>query len=181
METALGVPGSVIKSGSSLFTLADPSSAVVELEVDEEVSSFLRVGQEVALTVGGSTLSGSVQSIGKVAQVSSDGLGATVAVKVVPDAHDESLLLGSTAVGVMELGVRPDVLLLPRGPYLTTGSQRYLYRVEGDTALRIEVTFGEVEGQLVEVLSGVEEGDEIIVSGYQNYIEYKRVKLEGGN
>ena len=180
VSDALGVPGSVIKNGDSLFTIADPLSAVIELEVDEEVSSYLQMGQKVDLTVGGTKLTGSIQSIGRVAQVSSDGLGATVAVKVVPDTHDESLLLGSTAVGVLELGVRPDVLLLSRGPYLTTGSQRYLYRVEGDTAQRIEVTFGEVEGQLVEVLRGVEAGDEIIVSGYQNYIEYETVKLDRG-
>jgi hypothetical protein len=42
------------------------------------------------------------------------------------------------------------------------------------------VTFGTIEGQLVQVLSGVEAGDEVIISGYQNYIEYETVKLEGG-
>jgi HlyD family secretion protein len=180
VDSTLAVPGSVIKVGQNLFTIADPSSAVVELEVDEEASSFLRLGQKVGLTVGGSTLSGSISSIGKVAQVSSDGLGATISIKVIPDTQDSSLLLGSTAVGEMELGVRPGVLLLPRGPYLTTGSQRYLYVVEEDTATRVEVVFGEVEGQLVEVLSGVEAGDEVIISGYQNYMEYETIKLEGG-
>ncbi len=180
VDSTLGVPGSRIKSGQNLFTIADPASAVVELEVDEEVSSFLEIGQKVELTVGGSNLIGSILSIGKVAQVSSDGLGATVSVKVAPDTQGESLLLGSTAVGEMDLGLRQDILLLPRGPYLTTGSQRFLYRVEGDTARRIEVIFGEVVGQLVELLSGAEDGDEIIISGYQNYIEYETIKLEKG-
>jgi HlyD family secretion protein len=181
VDSTLGVPGSVIKAGQSLFTIADPNSAIVELEVDEEVSSFLQIGQKVSLTVGGSNLTGTISSIGKVAQVSSDGLGATVSIKVVPDAQSDSLLLGSTAVGEMQIGVSPDVLLLPRGPYLTTGSQKYLYLVEGDAARRVKVTFGKVSGQLVEVVSGVDAGDEVIISGYQNYIEYETIRLEGGD
>ena len=68
---ALGVPGSTIKTGDSLFTIADPLSAVIELEVDEQVSGYLQIGQKVDLTVGGTKLTGSIQSIGKVAQVSS--------------------------------------------------------------------------------------------------------------
>jgi HlyD family secretion protein len=115
-----------------------------------------------------------------VAQVSSDGLNATVLVAVVPEAG-ASLLVGSTAAGVLQLGAKEDVLLLPRGPYLTTGGQRYLYVIEGDTARRVEVTFGDVEGQQVEILNGVAAGDEVIVSGYQNFAEYETVKLEKGS
>ncbi len=124
--------------------------------------------------MGGTAPAGRIRSVGKVAQVSSDGLNATVAVKVEPDTQDTALLLGSTAVGTLELGVKQDVLLLPRGPYLTTGSQRYLYRVEGDVARRVEVVFGDVEGQQVEILDGVEAGHEVIISGYQNFAEYER-------
>ncbi len=179
-EPALTVPGSRISANSELFTIADPSSAIVGLEVLEQYSALLTEGQRVELTVGGLKLPGIITSIGRVAQMSSDGLGATVAVKVKPEVTNESLLLGSTAVGVFTLGIKPNTLLLPRGPYLTTGSQRYLYRVEGDTARRIDVTFGEIQGNDVEILRGVEPGDLIITSGYQNYIEYDEVKLERG-
>lgn len=81
-------------------------------------------------------------------------------------------------VGELEVGEQQDVLYLPRGPYLTTGSQKYLYVVEGDTAVKREVSFGTVQGSGIVILRGVEEGQEVIVSGYQNYIEYKSVKLE---
>jgi HlyD family secretion protein len=71
-------------------------------------------------------------------------------------------------------------MMIPRGPYLTTGSQRYLYKVEGNVARRVDVTFGVMEGNTVEVLTGVEAGDEVITSGYQNFIEFEQITLERG-
>ena len=185
IEKKLGVPGSKIGNAAALFTIVDPDSAVVELEVEEQYSSALQEGDSVELTISNRKLTGTIESVGRVAQMSSDGLSATIAVVVQPnidpaDPNADVLLQGATAVGVFELGMKAGALILPRGPYLTTGSQRYLYKIDGDTAIRIDVTFGDVQGNEIEVLSGVEEGDNIITSGYQNYIEYQNVRLEKG-
>ena len=177
----LGIPGSRITSSQTLFTVADPGSAIVELEVLEQYAGALQSGQSVYLGIGPVGLMGWVISVGRVAQPSPDGLGATVLVRVQPDPDAGPLLSGATAVGVLEVGVTEDALLLPRGPYLTTGSQRYLYRIEGNRAAKSAVTFGQIEGGVVEVLTGVEAGDQIIVSGYQNFIEHDIVLLEGSN
>lgn len=179
MEAALGVPGSVIDDNQALFTIADPGSAVIELEVLEQYAGALSIDQPVELSIGSAGVTGTVAAVGRVAQQSPDGLGATVLVRVQPAPGSGPLLSGATAVGVMEVGVTEGALLLPRGPYLTTGSQRYLYRIDGDRAAKIAVTFGQVEGNVVEVLTGVEAGDRIIVSGYQNFIEHDIVVIGG--
>lgn len=178
LEDALSVPGSAIVKNQKLFTVADTASAIIELEVDEEYAGSLEKEDSIVLDVGGTDLTGTISSIGRVAWTSSDGLGATVLVKVIPDIVSSAVIPGATAVGVFELGVLEDIPVLQRGPYLTTGSQRYLYVIEGDTARRTDVTFGESEGNYIQILDGVSEGDEVIVSGYQNYIEYETVKLE---
>ena len=181
ISSLLSVPGSVVAAGATLFTIADPTSAIAELEVPEQYSGVLTPGQPVKLSVGSSTLTGRITTIGKVAQQSSDGLGATVSVKVKPVDDAVSLILGNTVVGTIDLATRVGVLLVERGPYLTTGSQRYVYRVDGDVARKVAVTFGSTQGTTVEILEGVEAGDEIITSGYQNYIEYDEVVLEKGD
>ena len=181
VESALSVPGSSISDNLALFTIADPDSAVIELEVLEQYAGALRVDQPVELSVGAVGLYGTVSSVGRVAQQSPDGLGATVLVRVAPGPTAEPLLVGATAVGVLEVGVTESALLLPRGPYLTTGSQRYLYRIDGDRATKIAVTFGQIEGNVVEVVTGVEAGDLIITSGYQNFIEHDIVVIEGSD
>jgi HlyD family secretion protein len=181
MEKSLAVPGSSIAQNAVLFTIADPTSAEVELEILEDYASLLKVGQEIVLTISGSETKGKITNIGKVATASSDGLGATVQVKVKPLNQNNTLLLGSTAVGTIELGKKAQILLLPRGPYLTTGNQKYLYKVTGDTATKIEVTFGVIQGNDVEVVKGVAEGDVIVTSGYENYINFQNISLKKGN
>ncbi len=180
IDETIGVPGSKIKSGQLLFTIVDSDSAIIELDVDEQYASAITQGQPVNLTTNTVKSVGTVASVGQVAQMSSDGLGATITVKVDPAPDSGDLLQGTTVVGEFELGVNEGTLILPRGPYLTTGSQRYLYVVNGTTAERREVTFGAIHGTNVEILKGVAPGDEVITSGYQNFIEYRKIQLAQG-
>ncbi len=180
LDETLNVPGSLIGKNQELFTIANPQSAIVELEVDEEYSRNLKKDQQVSLDISGTTLAGSITSIGRIAQSSSDGLGATVLVKVKPERVTDAVISGATAVGEFEVGTLENILMLPRGPYLSTGSQRFLYKIEGNTALKVEATFGESENNFIEVVKGVSEGDKVITSGYQNFIEYKSITLKRG-
>ncbi len=177
IDETLGVSGTLIGKNQEIFTIAKTETAIVELEVDEEYSGLLEKGDSVALDISGTSLTGRIISIGRVAQTSSDGLGATVEVKVKPDQITSAVIPGATAVGEMEVGVLENILMLPRGPYLSTGSQKYIYVLDGGEAVRTEVIFGESEGEYIQVLKGVEEGNEVIISGYQNFIEYKEIKL----
>ncbi len=134
IASELSVPGSAIEMNAELFTIADPSSVVFNLALAEEYSSLISMQDPVEINVGSSWTTGTISAIGKVAQTSSDGLGATIDVDVTPNDSSANYLLGSTAVGVFTLGTQPDVLTLPRGSYLTTGGQKYVYRVIGNRA-----------------------------------------------
>ena len=175
----LSVPGSAINNNAELFTIADPSSVTFNLELAEEYSSLIAMQDPVQINVGSSWTTGKISSIGKVAQTSSDGLGATIDVEVTPDNSSNSYLLGSTAVGVFSLGVQTDVLTLPRGSYLTTGGQKYIYRITGNNAEKVVVQIGDIEGNTVQILSGLNAGDNVITSGYQNFINETIIKLAG--
>ncbi len=180
IASAISVRGTEIAANQSLLIIVDPDSAVADLELLEQYSSDVRVGDSVELTISNVEMTGTVRQIGRVAQISSSGLGATVAVRVEPVDPPIELIVGATAVGVFVLGVTENVVLLPRGPYLTTGNERYVYVVEDGLARRREVAFGQSEGSMVEVLDGIEPGERIITGGYQNFIEYPTVRLERG-
>jgi HlyD family secretion protein len=179
IASELSVPGSAIELSVELFTIADPSSVVFNLELSEEYSSLIAMNDSVQINIGSSWTTGYITGIGKVAQTSTDGLGATIDVEVTPDDDSSSYLLGSTAVGVFSLGVQEDVLTLPRGSYLTTGGQKYVYVINGNTAEKTTVQIGEIEGNTVQILSGLNAGDEVITSGYQNFINETTIKLTG--
>jgi len=175
----LKVPGSLIEKNTALFTVANTSDVYIDLEVYEQYSSYLEEGGHVELVISNNALKGEIKQIGRVASMSSDGLAATVTVRVEPDGGN-TLTPGASAVADIPLGTKEEALLLPRGSYLTTGGQKYVYRIEGSRAYKTQVVFGEIQGSQVEVLSGLKEGDRIIVSSYQNFIDQDVVEMKKG-
>ena len=116
ISSAVSVPGTEIKANESLFVVADPDSSVADVELLEQYASNVTVGDEVVLTVSNTNFTGVVETVGRVAQSSSDGLGATISVRVKPVDPSVSLLSGATAVATFTLGVAEGILMLPRGP-----------------------------------------------------------------
>lgn len=170
------ITGNYIEQSDSLLLVADRSEAYVDLDVYEQYAGLLTVGDTLSLTIGTDTLEAGIEKIGKIATLDSDGLTAMVTVRVRP-ITDSSLTPGASAVASIILGVNEDTLLLPRASYLTTGNQKYIYVIEGDQAVRTEVTYGDMEGGYVEILSGLEAGDLVITSSYQQFIDRKQVTL----
>lgn len=177
VNQALAVEGNLIEQNTVLFTVADRESALVELEVYEEYAQSLEVGQVLTMTISNRQVPGTILSIGQYAESSSDGLGASVTVTVRPDQSGGLLTPGATAVADLDLGTIENTLYLPRGSYLTTGSQKYVFRIQNGLAEKVEVQFGSILDSAVQIISGLEEGDEIITSGYQNFIQYNHLTL----
>ena len=173
----LSVAGSLITKNTSLFVVADKEEAFLDFQVAEQYASLLSIGAELKTTVSNNTFTARVTQIGRVASLSSDGLSATVTVRAKP-LQETTLTPGAQAAAEIILGIRENTLMLPRGAYLTTGGQRYVYRVEGSRAYKTQVTFGEIKGNQVEVISGLSAGDIIITSGYQDYLDQEMVELK---
>lgn len=173
----LSIPGSVIDKADSLFVVADREQSYIDFDVYEQYADQLEIGGEMTVTIGSDTMMAEIVKIGKIATMDSDGLSAMISVRAKP-ITEEILTPGASAVASITLGVESNVLLLPRGSFLTTGSQKWVYRVEEDKAVKTKVTYGSIEGTEVEILSGLEAGDEIITSSYQNYIDENTIELK---
>lgn len=172
------VPGSLILKDTALLTIANRSSTYIDFEVDQQYSSVLKVGDALTATIGTNTITAKITHIGKVASLSSDGLTSTVTVRTQPESG-VTLTPGATATATITLGTKPNTLVLPRGAYLTTGGQKYVYKVSGTKAVKTSVEFGDIEGTKVEVISGLAVGDKIITSGYTDFIDNDVVELGG--
>ena len=180
IQDVMTVSGSEVEKGTALFTVADPLSARVELEVSEKYARMIDPGQEVTVNISGTTYPGTVESVGAVAELASGSLEATVIVTVKPDTGGATILQGATAAAEFTVGAIDDALVLPRGAFLSTGSQQYVYAVNGSEARKTQVVYGDIQATKVEIVSGLQAGDEVIVSGYQNFIDHDVVEL-GGN
>ena len=72
---------------------------------------------------------------------------------------------------------RPDVLTLPRTASLAGGAVEDVFVVEGSVARRRSVRFGLAGLDRCEVVSGVAEGDEVVVSDLSGYREHAELAL----
>ncbi|RKX92105.1 MAG: hypothetical protein DRP59_06245 [Spirochaetes bacterium] len=177
VNESLAIPGSLIGKTDVLFTVADRTESYIDFDVYEQYADQLKPGGTMTVTIGSETMQAEIVKIGKIATMDSDGLSAMVSVRAKP-VTKESLTPGASAVASINLGLQEHVLLLPRGAYLTTGSMKWVYRVEEGKAYKTEVTLGTVEGNSVEVLSGLKSGDEIITSSYQNFIDEDVIEIK---
>jgi len=172
----LSVPGSKVAQNVEMFTIADTSDVYVDLEVYEQYRSTLNIGDKMDILISSNIIEAEIIQIGTVATQSSDSLSATIEVRAKP-VKSVNLTLGASAVADIPLGTKENALLLPRGAYLTSGSQKYVYVINGQSAYKKEVVYGAIDGTQVEVLSGLKKGDQIIISSYQNFIDQDEIEL----
>ncbi len=172
------VLGSVVNQYQAVVQIADTSSPLVQFQIPEAYVNQISVGQELIVSVGGGLFPANVTRIGLVAQQATDGSGAVLPIDVQFIEQPGTIVPGTSAVADIVLGTVENALVLPRGAYLSTGEQRYVYVVSGNRAYKREVVFGSVQDNMVEVRSGLAEGEIVVTSGYQSFIEEDEVILE---
>lgn len=77
----------------------------------------------------------------------------------------EGLLIGMKGDVEIEVSSVPNVLTIPVEALFDEGGTSYVYLVENGTLARTEVKVGTLTETTVEVVSGVEEGDTVALSG----------------
>jgi HlyD family secretion protein len=153
-------PGDMVAPGQALFVVESPSEPQLHAMVSETVALHLQVGQtlEVQIDAPQRQLDGVVREI--VPQA--DPLTRTILVKVdLPrDAGLVSGLFGRLSVPVGDYSA----LVVPRTAVRRSGQLCLVQVVEkpGRLARRF-VQVGPEHGSLVEVLSGLQEGDEVVM------------------
>ena len=79
---------------------------------------------------------------------------------------DELLMPNMFVEAVIYGGPKRDVLIVPREALILTGEREMVVKVLGDNRFQpVEVETGMWQGSSVEVRSGLDEGDEVVLSG----------------
>lgn len=179
--TVIGEPmkeGSTVSQGLSsqmiIATVADLSSMQIELLVDETDIGEVSIGQDVTFTVDAypnRTFHGKVENISK-KEYSSSGSTSTSSsvvyytVYVLINADELEGLYPSMTARAEILGrVDKDALLIPVTAVRSDASGSYVYRKAGSGVEKAYIETGITSNTNAEVLSGLSEGDQIVVSG----------------
>lgn len=162
--------GGTVKTYQELAVVADPADVRAALDVPETRISSVAKGQEVAVYVGTGTYPARVESIAPSATSSSSSSGSVVRVAAGFLEKPSNPTIGASVSAEIVAGTLADALVLPRGPFLSSGNYAAAYVVAGGTATKKAASFGVADGSWIQVSSGLAEGDVVVTSDYRDFI-----------
>jgi RND family efflux transporter MFP subunit len=154
--------GTMAAPGTPIFTIEDTRKYRLEATVDERDIGFVHIGQLVSVLLDAY---GDVAFQGKTVQIvpAADPGSRSFLVKIDLPA-DARLRSGLFGRGRISRGQRP-ALLIPQTALVERGQLQGVYVVDTSGEARLlYVTLGPRDQQGVEVLSGLQEGDKVIVA-----------------
>jgi multidrug efflux pump subunit AcrA (membrane-fusion protein) len=170
--------GSNITAGQPAFQIIDLQEMQVEAQVEETDIISVEKGQAVEIFLDAYpdlTFSGEVIQVGVQAETGSAGT-TVFPVMVRMDRTEVPLRLGYNATVDIKVLSKEDVIYVPITALLEEDGMEYVYVVFGGKAYRREVETGERTEEWVEIVSGLEEGERIVVEGIGKVGEGQKVE-----
>jgi HlyD family secretion protein len=165
--------GATVQKGAVLARVADLHSFRVDATISDIHASKLAAGIPVSVKINDDYLQGVVTVIQPTIK---DGvITATIALKDKASA----LLKSNLRVDVLIITDHKDkVLRLKKGPAVNGEGVREVFVIRGDTAVKTPVKIGIASFDSYEVVDGLLEGDEVIISDMADYQHMKEVQLK---
>ncbi len=165
-------PEDRVSPNQQLMTVIDLSAFEIEIDIPENYADDISIGAGAEIDYQGHIYSGRVSS------VSPEVSGSLVKGRVVFDDELPQGLKQNQRVNTrIILSSKENVLKVRRGPYLEAGGGRKIYRVDGDLATQQAITVGATSITEVEILSGLAEGDTIVISDTSRFQDAKAILL----
>ena len=167
--------GQHLRPGDELFTVADYNPLVARIYLPESDVLELEEGREVRIALAANT---KVSFAGRIRQIAPVVDTATGTVKVTVEAVQPPS--GVRPGAFVSIGIvreqHPSALLLPRESVIRELRAAHVFISEDGTAVKKAVELGLEEGDLVEVISGVAEGDNVVVAGQGALDDGQKIK-----
>lgn len=171
--------GGTVSTYEELAVVANPADSRAALDVPETRIGSITKGLPVTVYVGENAYPATVETIAPSATSSSSSSGSVVRVTAVFKTKPEKPTIGTSVSGEIVAGTIQDALVLPRGPYLSSGNYTTAYVVSNGMAKKQSVKFGVADGSYIQVVSGLNEGDQVIISDYRDFIHLDSFAVDG--
>lgn len=173
IEDKLIEVGGYVASGNIVVKIVQPDKLMARIKIAETQAKDVAIGLPAVID----TRSGTVD--GKVARIDPSVVAGTVTVDVhFTGALPKGARPDLSVDGVIELERIPDIKYVGRPVNAQEDTTISLFKiVEGGYALRVPVSFGRVSVTSIEVLEGLEPGDEVIMSDMTAHEDHPKLKI----
>ena len=160
------------RTETELMRISPMDTVSVEMLVDEMDILSVHIGQEAEVTVDalpGRAFTGTVTAIDPNGKNNGGNSKYTVTVTI---PREENMLDGMNAMAVLTVGITENVLWLPAEALAEQGFTTVVYtgfdEKTGEPADPVEVTTGVSDGEKVEIVSGLDEGQTVWYIAYES-------------
>ena len=157
---------------AKLLSVIDLSALEVQMQVAESFARELQPGMPGEISGNGQRWAGQVSS------VSPEVVNGEVSARLRFAGRQPEQLRQNQRLSVrVLLDKRDKVLGVARGSFVDDGGGSYAYVVRGGVAEKVAVKLGARSLERVEVISGLEAGDRVVISGADNFKGAERVLI----
>ena len=166
--------GAQVSPGTNLARVANPTDLKAELRIAETQTKDIRIGQDAEVD----TRNGVVR--GKVSRIDPASSGGTVGVDVTLEGELPQGARPDLSVdGTIRLEELNDIIYMGRPAFGQENSTVSLFKVQPNgEAVRTTVKLGRSSVSTIEVVEGLQPGDEVVLSDMSTWDEYQRVRLQ---
>ncbi|HOO28003.1 MAG TPA: efflux RND transporter periplasmic adaptor subunit, partial [Lachnospiraceae bacterium] len=161
--------GAAAAKGSSLLTVESTQDVYVDVTVTKYNLDKISIGQKADITMAGNSYTGSITKINRKAQNNSQDTPVITA-EVHIDDPDDNIFLGVEAKVIIHIAEASQVLLAPVETVNADNDGSFCYVVKDGIVERRNVESGVTSDTVIEILSGLEEGD-LLIDDYTLTIE----------
>jgi multidrug resistance efflux pump len=167
--------GQQVAAGTTIAKVANPGRLKAELKIPETQAKNVQLGQPAQVD----THNGVIQ--GRVIRIDPSVQNGTRTVDVALEGDLPAGAVPDLSVdGTIDLEQITNVLLVARPAFGEEKSTIGVFKLErdGNTAFRVQVMIGRSSVSRVEILQGLKEGDEVILSDMSRWEQFERIRLE---
>lgn len=165
--------GAQVQQGNRIAVVSDLSNFKIEGEIADTYGDRIATGSKAVIKIGSDKLNGIVSDV---TPLSKNGvISFTVQLE---ESNHKRLRSGlKTDVYVMN-AIKDDVLRILNSSFYIGKGEYELFVVNGDQLLKRKVQLGESNFEYVEVVSGLQEGDEVVISDMSDFKDKNKLKIK---
>jgi len=165
--------GANVMPGEIVAKIADLGSYKLEGSISNIFADQIHIGQEAVLRINEAEIRGNIINIDPSVR---NGL---ITFSVVLNENNHPLLRPQIKVEVFVVtDSKKDVIKVPNGPAFTGATNQILFVTDDDRAYRRNVTTGLNNFDFVEIVEGIQEGDDVIISDMKRFDKRERLRIK---
>ncbi len=153
--------GMLVQEGTQLFTVQSTKKLKVTIPTGKNDLEKIAEGQSAEIKIGEKEYQGSVVHISKVASTNQSG-AVTVDVDVHIDNPDDSIIIGTEGKVTIHTAEKKDIIMVPMVCLNYSSESTFVYVVRDGKLVKAEVQTGINDDEMIEIVSGLNKGDEIV-------------------